>query len=312
MKLTLAIVVLFCTLANGQLKAGRVDVSRENCSFNDAIFVYNNPNPTTQKSVGVLQDGAKVVITPAPRVKSFYLVQGDDGDGKRLEGYVGKGCVVVEEGTAAALPEIVPLGSSHNRRPVASPSPIDCTQFHEYLPGCKSFSDMLTAGDKDILKKLAPENEAYVCFRADEDVFTVVSVQRPEGHLFQKVATTRDTVEMFAFADFERYASGVSEDWKSFMGKWRKAPLSPIQEARFSTVGATAQGQGGVYIDDTEVTVSYQWKNLRNTMTSYSLKLRRSTHRLVETLEAPPAPQEKDRTTQQITKQGFCAEYNAQ
>jgi hypothetical protein len=83
---------------------GHIDVTGKNCSFDDAVYVYDGPLPRTQKPVGVLQDGAKVEISLKPGLRTHFLVNGEDADGKRRIGYVEKGCVVMDEEEASPPP----------------------------------------------------------------------------------------------------------------------------------------------------------------------------------------------------------------
>ena len=83
------IAIPFASLAHGQT-TGHIDVSSEKCSTADAVYVYSTPYAKTQKSLGFLEDGAKVDIILTPRVAGYYFVEGYDAGGERLHGYVQK------------------------------------------------------------------------------------------------------------------------------------------------------------------------------------------------------------------------------
>jgi hypothetical protein len=83
---------------------GHIDVSAEKCSFDDAVYVYDAPDSRPQKPVGVLQDKAKVKISLNSRLRTYFLVDGNDADDKRMIGYVEKGCIVVDEEEAEEPP----------------------------------------------------------------------------------------------------------------------------------------------------------------------------------------------------------------
>lgn len=195
-----------------------------------------------------------------------------------------------------------------------TPAPTDCTKFRDFLPGCKSFNEMLEAKDKDITGQLSEDNNSYVCFRTDEDVFSIISVQRPALDQFKKVAGKPDVSEMFAFSTVSRYKNGVSQDWRLFTGNWSKPTFAPVDRATYSAHGGSksvqAVDKSSLDIDDSEISVVYRWKNLRNTITTYTMKIRRSTHRLLETVQAPPGLADKDRSVSQSTMQGYCVDYN--
>ena len=306
------LVLLFTEIAQGQpQQVGHINLSIEKCSFNDAIFVYDSPRVELQKSVGVLQDGAKVYISPTPVLTDFYKLQGDDAEGKRIHGYVEKGCVAVSKGVFEQPPEIVtettpqPAARAYNRPPPIL-NPVDCNKFGADLPGCKSFNELLAANDKDVTVMLGVDNEAYTCFRTDEDVFVIVSMEKPEPERFKKVANQPYSLVMFAVAYVEKFENGVSQDNRIFTGNWKKFSTLPNREPSFSSKLA----ESSLFFGESEINISYTWKNLKNTNTFYMMNIRRSTHRFVETFEVPPAAGDKDRSTQQMTKQGYCVEYN--
>jgi hypothetical protein len=184
---------------------------------------------------------------------------------------------------------------------------VPCDKFAEDLPGCKSFNEMLAAQDKDVLRSLAGSDQAYVCFRTGEDVFTIVSFEKTDDlYSFKKTATS--IAETSGFPTLTRYKEGVSEDYQPFWGKWRKLASASNETAHFIG-GGSALRPFRVSIDNSEVSVSYQWKNVSNTITTYTLQIRRSTKRGLETLEAPPPPTDKNKSVSQTTFQDFCEFY---
>jgi hypothetical protein len=287
--------IVLCNAQKAFAGQGKINVQGNECPTSVAASVLERAD-SSSRVLGAIADGSNVYVDLSSKNQIFYWVQGDGYQGKLL-GYVYKGCLTI---TGENDP----------------PEPVDCKKFSEYLPGCTSFNEMLAADDKGVVSKLTGLNHGYVCFRTAEDVFTIISIRKPAADLFKKVVGDPELVEMFAVATIERYKNGLSEDWQAFSGKWSKlASDAPDQATFLGSRGSKSTQrdlQGSVAVDASEVSVAYRWENLSNTVTTYRLQIRLSTKRVLETLEAPPAPTAKNRSILHTTYQGYCAAYNIQ
>ena len=205
---------------------------------------------------------------------------------------------------------------SQSRAPEAFAA-FDCKQLIPGSPGCPSFNEMLSSEDKDILRRLTGDYEAYVCFRPGEDVFTVVNFVKFNEKALVK-AEKGPMLEQVGTAEFVRYSNGVEDDNGLTFGKWTNWPKATADLASFSSSDldrSSPDSSARIDVNSSEVLLTYKWKNLVSTTTSYTLQIRRSTRRFVETLEfpepktdtksaAPPKPLER------FTHSGYCAEYN--
>jgi len=172
----------------------------------------------------------------------------------------------------------------------------DCTYVSSVA--CKSFNEMMRVQDRDLAKLVNKENRAYVCFRDSEDVFFVVSRSLIENVAFFKynsgkppgktkarnsVSTDSNEVTYQDVMAYSRFEDGILTTFKFWPGAWKKNADEPIDSARFES---PASG-GVVYEDSSALHLSFPFKNIGGTVTRYSLSIRMSTLRFVETMEAP-------------------------
>ncbi|HET8892091.1 MAG TPA: hypothetical protein VFQ41_24550 [Candidatus Angelobacter sp.] len=277
----------------------------DDCPTSIGASIYQSSDPKA-KILGAIADGTTVRVDLNIKTGAFYWIQGDGYSGT-VSGYVYKTCVKVtsSDDPPSAPTRIVRIKPSTS---ITKPGPVQCEKFTDYLPGCKSFNDMIAAQDTDLLTSLTGHYQAYVCFRTGEDVFTVVSFQDTEVLSDFKRVTGTGMAETFGLAELNRYKDGVSEDSKLFTGKWHKLQTASNDAAYFSG-GGLAANPSSIHVNASEVSVSYKWKNVSNTITTYTLQIRRSTKRGLETLEAPRPLTEKNKSMFQTTFQDFCEFY---
>lgn len=158
------------SLAHGTQKGvrGHVNVSSEHCTFNDAVYVYDTPRTQTQKSVGALQDGAKVTIAPTPRLRTYYLVDGEDFYGEHIHGYVEKGCVTVDEEEVEELPPPPPPPPPTLRSGLVTVYPLDLGEKYEVTIGEKS-GECTASSTKELSCKGLPDFQAIIASQAGHE-----------------------------------------------------------------------------------------------------------------------------------------------
>jgi hypothetical protein len=198
-----------------------------------------------------------------------------------------------------------------------APATVDCKQIGIVSAGCASFNEMLAAKDKDIVRRLTDPDQAFVCFRPAEDVFTIVNFTKLEPALLVKPAKGV-RLEEGAMAEFIRYSDGVEQDSGFAFGKWSNLPKLPAED---STLAADddekTAADGGLHIsvNPSELSLTYKWKNLAHTTTTYSLQVRRSTKRSLEIMQyasgtADPKAARGNAPLDRVTYTGYCAEFN--
>jgi hypothetical protein len=207
-----------------------------------------------------------------------------------------------------ALLFVVFLGSvlaQNAAPPSATPSyAADCSMV--YAPtACRSFNEMVTKKDKDLVSTLA-SGYTFVCFRSQEDTFVLISYSRPASVLFKK----HPTLEYFqreGIVFYDRYKDGVRDDSQMSAGEWAKFDLAS-ENASFGPQEKSAPNAPQSTINDAEVGFAYSFSNIAGTKTDYQIQIRRSTLRFVETYSAPDDP--KKGTFSKTTATGYCAEFN--
>ena len=154
----------------------------------------------------------------------------------------------------------------------AAPKPqssgtVDCSQFN-YAAGCRSFNEMVTHEDPEVMQIIDSYDPALVCFRNQGDVFILISYKEPPdlptapGNVFYK-----------------RYEKGISADSRSWAGQWKRTNLyggEPYFEA------ASAAGGDKVEIVPASISLRFSYMNPSHTTTRYTMEIRRSTLRSLE------------------------------
>jgi hypothetical protein len=143
---------------------------------------------------------------------------------------------------------------------------------------------------------------AFVCFRENEDAFIIVSFEQPKDTDFQKDPKT-GAITFPGLASIRRFSKGLSDESKLLFGTWAKA--YPTSDPTFVSTSKTSDNE--VFIDRSELSISYSFTNLGKTKTNYSLQIRRSTLRFLETWQFPG--NEKEKADTRTSGSGHCAAF---
>jgi hypothetical protein len=180
--------------------------------------------------------------------------------------------------------------------PTMIPYTFDCTTLETPSSGCRSYNEMVTNGDKDLLGIL--DSTTYVCFRPMEDVFFTMSYSSPDYNLFMKSATSQ-AYEQFAFFLYARFKGGVVDESQMFSAKWKKFAKDGQTPIYLSI--SDPKRASNTSVSDSELSVQYAFTNRSNTNTTYLVTVRRSTLRFLETYEwenKAPSPKRSKGTSQ--------------
>jgi hypothetical protein len=186
---------------------------------------------------------------------------------------------------------------------------VDCSTVNAPL-SCRSFNEMVEKKDPDLLSQI--KHPSFVCFRPHEDVFSIISGGPPVDVAYKK--TTEYLWEAPGLIFYLRFNNGISEQFRLIGGTWSKFPtISP--EVTFQS---SKESDTKTSISDSELSLGYEYKNLNGSTTTYTIQIRRSTKRFVETYQYPddpPSPeknkgaQEKPQSQSQIQDTGYCTEF---
>lgn len=157
---------------------------------------------------------------------------------------------------------------------------VNCTDA-QTSKACGSFKQLLNAHDKDVQDILSSPT-SYVCFRPKDDAFLVFHSEAPGKEGWQnsddggEAPIWKSTVTLIEYRDGVFYSSKISRDY------WRR--FSPTDAPIFHSETKDGRLAGlTISIDATEIYVDYPFKNQNGGTTQYSLTIRRSTGRFVET-----------------------------
>lgn len=153
---------------------------------------------------------------------------------------------------------------------------IDCKTTPDSLEACKSFNELATARDSDVMALLMDE-DVYVCLRPNEDTFTIISLSTPPDTAFSKLPTAGYAATgLIRYAQFKK---GQSDESFPIFGKWTKPVRSDTPTFLSNQkVNVTALAS------DAEISVDYHYTNVSGGRTHYILQIRRSTLRAKESL----------------------------
>jgi hypothetical protein len=168
--------------------------------------------------------------------------------------------------------------------------------------GCKSFNEMVIGRDDDIIKSIAAH--AFVCFRTDADIFTVASYPNPTRDQFTKKNGTYG-VKASGFVTLTTFKAGVQDDWRIFFGEWTASDMDSIRDAYFTS---TSKDQSAS-ISTSEISASFSYQNIAEGETTRTMKVRRSTMRMIDNLQGSGKDNSGKVTTFSYDFPGYCAEY---
>jgi hypothetical protein len=190
---------------------------------------------------------------------------------------------------------------------------VDCAALNA-TDSCKSYNEMIEHHDEEIVAEVKPPS--FVCFRPDDDIFLTMSPTSPPQFLSIKPGKPGAIDSIDGYVYYNTYKKGVADDSRFISGNWKRVPLS--SDPFFASA---KDNPTKAFVSSTELTVSFEYKNLRGSTTKYSLQIRRSTKRFVESYEFPdekPAATSKNRVpatapagNSRLEYTGYCAEFPA-
>lgn len=212
--------------------------------------------------------------------------------------------IIVLMAAASAIAQDVPP-----QLPAQKSFKTDCSKV-AMATSCKSYNEMVDAKDKDLMGYLSTEN-AFVCFRETEDVFSLISFVEPAQSFYKKDKKYPFLLTASGLLFYSRYAKGQNDDFRMFPGTWSgmartETSMELADRPTFSTNDAVKPNQASV--DQSEVGIIYTYQNLSRTTTTYSIQIRRSTLRFNETWTFP-ADDKKSADTR-IEATGHCITFN--
>jgi hypothetical protein len=157
----------------------------------------------------------------------------------------------------------------------------------EASKACSSFKQLLEAHDKDILDSLSSPT-SYVCFRPNEDAFVIFHEDAPGPYRWQKLDEGAGERQL-GVPVLAEFRNGVVYRITPGFGSWFRS--SPDAEPLFKSRSDEQFNDGAtILIDDTEISISHPFKNQNGETTQYSLTIRRSTGRSLETFASGNTP----------------------
>jgi hypothetical protein len=187
------------------------------------------------------------------------------------------------------------LQSSAPRPAQATPLLADCSGERN-TTSCHSFNRLIERGDKTVLRNTA--DSSYACFRSEGDVFFLISYPQPKP---ADQTFNSPTVEYHLFKD------GVSDDFRVAHGQWKKQADGSFnfEETKAPASQSTAL-DAHASITKAELSFNYAFQDSASRTTDYSVKVLRSTLRVVETYQRP---RESDGARRTVTYSGYCVDY---
>jgi hypothetical protein len=174
---------------------------------------------------------------------------------------------------------------------------VDCQRFGS-SSGCKSFNEMVSHGDKGLLDSLA--NSAFICFPEDEDTFFIVEFESPDAFRPSKVNPALE--ESWAMASYSKYEHGNLSDVRLWTDNWKRKNKN-TNSARFESTNDDST----CLISPDAIVIGFNFQNLKGAQTNYSLSIRRSTGRYLESLSSSNEKTEKGRRRIEHSEEsGYC------
>jgi hypothetical protein len=164
---------------------------------------------------------------------------------------------------------------------------VNCSEA-QTSKACSSFKQLLEAHDKDILDSLSSPT-SYVCFRPNEDAFLIFHEDAPGPYRWQKLDEGAGERQLGVPVLAEFRNGVVYRVTYGFGSYWFRS--SPDSEPSFKSRSDEQFNDGAtILIDDTEISISHPFKNQNGGTTQYSLTIRRSTGRFMETFASENTP----------------------
>jgi hypothetical protein len=164
-------------------------------------------------------------------------------------------------------------------------------------PSCRSFAELLRARDKELISSIGPESTLVACFRKSSDVFVTVSFPTDKALVYAEEANHMRKAA--ALVEYDRYKDGVSEDEQVYIGNYTRYSYPGMTPSFRSEVDEKDKTRGAS-ITDSEISIYYTYDNAVGGKTTYSMQIRRSTMRFVETFRSGDT---------QTNETGYCKQF---
>ena len=173
---------------------------------------------------------------------------------------------------------------------------VNCSEA-QTSKACSSFKQLLDAHDSDMLVTLSPVS--YVCFRPIEDAFLVFHTDALSPYGWRPPDDGVGQIQESS-ANLLEYRDGIQYSAKSARRYWYR--YGPDDKPVFHSETTEGRYKGlKIDIDDSELSIDFPFNNQIGGTTQYSLTIRRSTGRFIETYSS-----ENTATT---THSGICLIY---
>lgn len=160
---------------------------------------------------------------------------------------------------------------------------VNCSEA-QTSKACSSFKQLLEAHDKGVLDSLSSPT-SYVCFRPNADAFLIIHADEPAKYGWKESDDGVGQTSRYKLAvSLAEYRDGVSYGYKTSRGYWRQ--FTPDEEPMFSFDPTEGSKGFGVSIVYSEIQVIYVFMNKDGGKSFYSLIIRGSTGRFIETFDA--------------------------
>jgi hypothetical protein len=176
---------------------------------------------------------------------------------------------------------------------VVNPLLADCSGDRN-TQSCRSFNEMIEGHDKTVLQSTS--DDSYACFRPGDDVFFLIS--------FHQATSEKGG---FPLVGYHLFKKGVLDDSRVAYGNWtRQSDGSSDFEETQPPPSKQLAFNAHSSITESTVTFSYSFENMAGKKIEYSVKIRRSTLRFVETYQWP---NQRGKGEEPNTYSGYCVSY---
>jgi len=176
---------------------------------------------------------------------------------------------------------------------VVNPLPADCSGDRN-TQSCRSFNQLIEGHDKTVLQSTS--DDSFACFRPGDDVFFLISFHQ-----------ATDEKGAFPLVRYHLFKKGVLDDSRVAYGKWTKQSDGSFDfETTKPPPSKQLASNAHSSITNGNVDFSYTFEGVSSRKTEYSVEVRRSTLRFVETYRWPS---QKAKSEDPTTYSGYCVSY---
>jgi hypothetical protein len=185
------------------------------------------------------------------------------------------------------------------------------------VAACRSFQELLEAGDVDFMDDLATKDHIYFCFESPQDVFFEVWFNEPDLYNWktdgtaartahQEMALPDNVLVQMGVAGFVYYVNGVFEDTRFVdePGFWTYLPTNPVTAEslkRLATSSNAAFDGKKIRIENARALMSNSYRDGDSTI-HQNVMVQLSTGRFRETAKGSVS----------VEKSGRCIEVRAE